>query len=123
MRGITAFLLLHFIAVTLAPGWIVADFWVEQDRIAQELCVQRMVPDAERTCHGECSLMKRLDKCADREQNLPNEIRAVRIGDMIADESELAIVLPTNGIRFPWGSFSEEPLDGHKCPHAPVPWC
>ncbi|MBX2983191.1 MAG: hypothetical protein WBB32_01090 [Flavobacteriales bacterium] len=123
MRGITAFLLLHFIAVTLAPGWIVADFWVEQDRIAQELCVQRMVPDAERTCHGECSLMKRLDKCADREQNLPNEIRAVRIGDMIADESELAIVLPTNGIRFPWGSFSEEPLDGHKRPHAPVPWC
>jgi len=123
MRGLTAFLLLHFIAITIAPGWIVADFWVEQDRIQRELCVQRMVPDAERTCHGECSLMKRLDRCGEREQNLPNELRAVRIGEMIAGESGLAVVLPSNGILFPWGRFSEEPLDGHQRPHAPVPWC
>ncbi len=123
MRGLTTFLLLHFIAITIAPGWIVADFWIEQDRIQRELCVQRMVPDAQRTCHGECSLMKRLDKCGEREQNLPNELRAVRIGEMIADESGLAVMLPSNGILFPWGSSSEEPLDGHQRPQAPVPWC
>ncbi|HQV39174.1 MAG: hypothetical protein IPO60_07130 [Flavobacteriales bacterium] len=123
MRGISAFLLLHFLAVTLAPAWIVADFMVERDRIERELCVQRMVPDEQRTCHGECSLMKRLEKSGEREQNLPAELRAVRISDMITDDGTLALVIPPDGAKLAWATLIEEPREGHPRPHALVPWC
>lgn len=123
MRGISAFLLLHFLAVTLAPAWIVADFMVERDRIERELCVQRMVPDEQRTCHGECCLMKRLEKSGEREQNLPTELRAVRIGDMITDDGASALVIPPDGAKLAWATLTEEPREGHPRPHAPVPWC
>lgn len=122
MRGSAAILLLHFILVTFAPGWIVADFWVERDRIEREICVQRMVADADRTCHGECSLMKRLDKFGEREQNLPNEIRAVRIGEMITDAGMLPVAAPQLGLELLWGSLREGPLDGHPRTRTPVPW-
>lgn len=123
MRGISAFLLLHFLAVTLAPAWIVADFMVERDRIERELCVQRTVPDAQRTCHGECCLMKRLEKSGEREQNLPAELRAVRIGDMITDEGLSALVIPPDGSTLAWASLTEGTCEGHPRPHTPVPWC
>ncbi len=123
MRGISTFLLLHFLAVMLAPAWIVADFMVERDRIQRELCVQRMVPDEQRTCHGECCLMKRLEKSGEREQNLPFELRALRIGDMITDDDASELVIPLDGARPAWATMTEEPREGHTRPHAPVPWC
>lgn len=123
MRGISPFLLLHFLAVTLAPAWIVADFMMERDRIARELCVQRAVPDGQRSCHGECCLMKRLEKSGEREQNLPTELRALRIGDMITDHGASALVIPPDGAELAWATLIEEPREGHPRPHAPVPWC
>ena len=100
-----------------------ADFMVERDRIERELCVQRMVPDEQRTCHGECCLMKRLEKSGEREQNLPVELRAVRIGDMITDDSALPVIIPLDAAELAWAVLTEEPREGHPGPLAPVPWC
>ena len=123
MRGISVFLLLHFIMVLLAPAWIVVDFMVERDHIERELCVQRMVPDAQRTCHGECCLMKRLQKSGDRERNLPMELRSIRLGDMIIDDGDLVLIGSLVCDKPVWGKLKEEVREGHPRPHAPVPWC
>ena len=123
MRGLTALLLLHFTLATLAPAWIVGDFWLEHARIERDLCVQRMVPEAHRTCHGECQLMGRLKECGAREQNLPNELRAVRINEMIVEVIGVMIPTSTKGNELPWGTFSEGALDGHPQALSPVPWC
>lgn len=123
MRTISAFLLIHFLVATMAPAWIVADFLVERSCIEKELCVQRMVPDGQRTCHGECQLMKRLEKSESQEQNLPAELRAFRIGEMIMEEKPLALVVPSVELALVWASFSEKPHEGHLSVQAPVPWC
>ncbi len=122
MRTFSVVLLLHFLAITVAPAWITLDFLVERDRIEKDLCVQRMVADGQRTCHGECYLMKRLEKSEGREQNLPNELRAFRIGDMIALEVEGASVIATEIDKPNWARFELAPLTGHTRPLAPVPW-
>lgn len=53
-------LLFVYLVTLLGPAGIVLDFLLEQDRIARELCVQRAVPDAKRTCHGQCHMAKQL---------------------------------------------------------------
>ena len=53
LRWLSAFLLVHFIAVLTVPAWITVDFMLERDRIARDLCVQRMVTEGLPTCHGE----------------------------------------------------------------------
>jgi hypothetical protein len=123
MRFLAAFLLLQFTAVLITPALIVADFMVERDHIVRELCVQRMVPEAQRSCHGDCCLKKRLDESGARERNMPTELRALRIGDMIADEGMLPPTLVSSGVKRTWGILVEEPLAGHHGPGAPVPWC
>ena len=123
MRTFSVVLLVHFLATTMVPAWITLDFLVERDRIQRELCVQRMVPDGQRTCHGECQLMKRLEKSGERERNLPMELRAFRIGDMITHDGRLALVVPMDKGKQVWAVLSEEPREGHSRPHAPVPWC
>lgn len=123
MRGISAFLLFNFLVATMAPAWIVADFLVERGRIERELCVQRMVPDDQRSCHGECHLKKRLEKSGDPERELPFDLRALRIGEMILQEDASALVIPPDGHEPAWATLVEEPREGHPHPNAPVPWC
>ena len=123
MRTISAFLLIHFLVATMAPAWIVADFLVERNQIEKDLCVQRMVADGQRTCHGECQLMKRLEKSESQEQNLPAELRAFRISEMIMEEAPMALVIPAVENQMAWAVLSEEPQDGHPRRQAPVPWC
>jgi hypothetical protein len=123
MRGVTAFFLIHFLAVTFAPGWIVADFLLERSRIEQELCVQRMVPDDLRTCHGECQLSKRLKNVDQREANLPNELKAVHLDEMLPEEGQEHLLLPAE-LTTPQGvALVEKELAGHPYALAPVPWC
>ena len=123
MRAFSVVLLLHFLAITVAPAWIMLDFLVERDRIERELCVQRLVPDGQRTCHGQCFLMKRLQKSGERERNLPMELRAVRIGDMIRDDGQVVLVVPQKRDKEIWAMLSEEVKKGHPRRLAPVPWC
>jgi hypothetical protein len=122
MRTFSVVLLLHFLAITVAPAWITLDFLVERDRIEKDLCVQRMVADGQRTCHGECYLMKRLKKSEGREQNLPNELRAFRIGDMIALEVDHALISPKEKDKPIWAKLELALLAGHTRPLSPVPW-
>lgn len=123
MRAISAFLLLHFLAVTVAPAWIVGEFLLERTRIEKELCVQRMVAEGQRTCHGECQLMKRLEHSNDKAHNLPTELQSLRLGEFIIGEEQLPLVLPPVGGDHLWSSMSEDVLEGHSRPRAPVPWC
>lgn len=123
MRGLAVSLLIHFLAVTFAPGWIVADFMLERSRIEQELCVQRMVPDDLRTCHGECQLSKRLKNVDQREANLPNELKAVHLDEMLPEEGQEHLLLPAELAVPTWGALVEKELEGHPHALAPVPWC
>lgn len=123
MRGLAAFLLLHFVAVTLAPGWITADFMLERSRIEQELCVQRMVPDDLRSCHGECQLSKRLKNVDQREANLPNQLKAVHLDEMLPEEGQEHLLLPVELVAPQWRTLVEKEQEGHPHVLAPVPWC
>lgn len=123
MRGLAIAFLLHFVAVSIAPGWIVADFMLERGRIERELCVQRMVPDDLRTCHGECQLSKRLEQCDQRAENLPNELKAVRIGEMLPGDGSVKLQMSMGGRGLQWVALEEDVLAGHLQVLAPVPWC
>lgn len=123
MRGLAALFLIHFVAVTFAPGWIVADFLVERNRIERELCVQRMVPDDLRTCHGECQLSKKLRAVDQRSENLPNELKAVHIDEMlpVAERAPMPLTGPeTDRV---WTGRADKERDGYPERPAHVPWC
>lgn len=65
-------LLLFLFAATVAtPAVVMVDFLLERDRIIKELCVQRAVPEMERTCHGQCHLAKQLKETAPKKEELP----------------------------------------------------
>jgi hypothetical protein len=65
------FLLFLFAATVAAPAVVMVDFLLERDRIIKELCVQRAVPEMERTCHGQCHLAKQLKETAPTKGELP----------------------------------------------------
>jgi hypothetical protein len=58
-RWFSALMLLAVMAVMLAPAVILVEFHLNRAKIERELCVQRDVVEAMRTCHGECQLSKR----------------------------------------------------------------
>jgi hypothetical protein len=123
MRIPPALLLLQFLVVNMAPGWVVADFLLERNRIERELCVQRMVPDDMRTCHGECQLKKRLDQNRDQERNLPEILRAFRILEMLPADRNSDNLLPASELSLRWKLLNEGVLEGYPHVPAPVPWC
>ncbi len=123
MRFLAALLLLQFVTVLFAPAFIVGDFIAERSYIERDLCVQRMVPDAERTCHGDCCLKRRLDESGARERNMPTELRALRLSDMLADAEALVPIPVTKELKSFWGNLQEGTLVGHTRLSAPVPWC
>ncbi len=64
MRLLTFVLALYLVSV-VGPFAAVLNFVAQGDRIARELCVQRSVPEAQRTCHGQCHLRKQLKEAGD----------------------------------------------------------
>jgi hypothetical protein len=123
MRAAAIILLAGFLAVLLAPAFVVADFWIERGHIEQELCVQRMVVDGQRTCHGECYLMKQLRKTEQREKGLPTELRAYRLDDMAADRITIAAPQAADAAPMTWPILMEMARAGHPSALDPVPWC
>lgn len=123
MRLLVIAFMAHFAVVLFAPGWIVADFMWERGRIERELCVQRMVPEDMRTCHGECLLSKRLVRWDQRAENLPNELKAVRLCEMLPCTCGVKLERPDGGNELHWGAREEDLLEGHVKVLAPVPWC
>jgi hypothetical protein len=63
------FLLLAFLASTFSKAVIVADFYVNQDYIAKNLCENRDQPM--KHCCGRCLLRKRLAREDNQEKNNP----------------------------------------------------
>ena len=63
---ITIFLALLVFSQPFTNVWIVVSFKLNQERIAETLCVQKDIP--ENACQGNCQLMKRLKKADQAEQ-------------------------------------------------------
>lgn len=122
MRAWASATLVVFLAHLLVPACIVVDFLLDQDRIARELCVQRLVPDEMRTCHGHCYLSKKLKEVDARERDLPDVLRSVKLDDALAQRTAWRVCLDVDtGVPL-WPSLAEDELPGHVPVSEPVPW-
>jgi len=123
VRATGLVLLFLFAANLLLPGLVVVDFLMDRERIMQELCVQRIVPDEMRTCHGDCYLSRQLKNLDQREQGFPVALRAMKPFDAVpAMASGCFAIVAVNRI-LSWVSPAFSPLTGHLPPCDPVPWC
>lgn len=107
----------------LVPAGIVAHFLLEKDRIARDLCVQRMVPEAMRTCHGQCYVMRQLQQAEQHERDLPGDLRALRLDEAMVDRRHalhMPLMPPVELFR-----RTDRPAtsDGYPGCTDPVPWC
>lgn len=123
MRALGPVLLLVFLGHLLLPAGIVMDFLIDQDRIAHELCVQRLVPDEMRTCHGHCYLSQKLKEVDTRERELPGTLRALKLDDAIPVRTgfQSGVVGPTPVVLPPDAGGTT--LTGCVPVSEPVPWC
>jgi len=64
------FLLISFVFQSTSNLWIISSFYLNQDYIAKNLCVNRF--DKIPVCYGKCFLSKRLKDNDKQEQKLPN---------------------------------------------------
>ncbi len=122
MRLLSLALLLHIASATFMPAYIVADFLIEKSKIERELCVQRMVPQGTRTCHGECQLAKRLDRLEHRAQEMPQQLKQLRTGEMILTRGSTAVPLAAGPYRIRWAHLVESVLKGYPHRLRAVPW-
>lgn len=123
MRFTAHVLLLALLASVFAPAIIVGDFIVERDRIVRELCVQRLVPEEMRTCHGNCYLSKTLRKVDQQERTLPDELRSMRLPEVVITGYPLR--LSASGFQCSITGIPElcAICDGWAFASDPVPWC
>ena len=112
-----------FLGHLLLPAGIVLDFMVDQDRIIRELCVQRLVPEEMRTCHGHCYLSQKLREVDTRERDLPIALRALKLDDAIPTRAglQLTVVGPSPTVLPP--DQGGTTLTGCVPVSEPVPWC
>ena len=83
-----------FTAMLVAPIAVLLEFHVHRAQIEKELCVQRDVVDAMRTCHGECQLSKRFRALeSESAQELPVERLQVRLEPQVPVDPVVAILL------------------------------
>ena len=66
---IIAILALTILYQSTSGFWVLTSFYVNQDYIADNLCVNRF--DAIPVCNGKCYVASELQKDADKEQQLP----------------------------------------------------
>lgn len=52
---------------TFSKGLVLAEFMLNRDYIANVLCINKARPQL--ACHGQCQLMKQMDKETKKEQN------------------------------------------------------
>ena len=123
MRAFAAVLALWLIGLALAPGVIVADFLVERERIDRELCVQRLVPEEVRTCHGQCYLMRSLQRVEQQEQRLPERLRDLRLPEYVVQRTASPQMPAKVAVHhlFVEGPAARLP-EGWRSALEPVPW-
>ena len=123
MRAIPLALLCVLLAHLLVPACILVDFLVDRDRIANELCVQRLVPDDMRTCHGGCYLSRKLKDVDARERDLPVAFRALKLDDAIPQQTDLLTIFSAVTTGPAWPGAEHGLLPGCVPVSEPVPWC
>ena len=64
------FLLMSFVFQSTSNLWIISSFYINQDYIAKNLCVNRF--DKIPVCYGKCFLAKKLNENDKQEQKIPN---------------------------------------------------
>ncbi len=64
------FLLMSFVFQSTSNLWIISSFYINQDYIAKNLCVNRF--DKIPVCYGKCVLAKKLKENEKQEQKIPN---------------------------------------------------
>ena len=69
-KSILFILLLSFIYQSTSSIWIITSFYINQDYIAKNICINRF--DAIPVCNGKCFLEKKLSTDAEKEQQIPN---------------------------------------------------
>lgn len=69
-KSITLFILFLFVFQNTSSLWIIGAFYVNQDYIAKNICINRF--DAVPTCKGQCFLTKELKASEKKGQKLPN---------------------------------------------------
>lgn len=71
MKKITTFfLLIVFVFQSTSNFWIITSFYINQDYIAENICINRF--DKIPVCYGKCYLSKQLRENDKKEQKLPN---------------------------------------------------
>ncbi|MBS1583914.1 MAG: hypothetical protein JST66_17080 [Bacteroidetes bacterium] len=119
--GLIAVMALPFVLTAT----IIVRFHLERDRIIREVCVQRAVPEAKRTCHGQCHLKKQLDEEQDAgPTEAPSPLRVeLRVEPAITHDTRPMAVGPTASLRC-YGPALSAPLpEGFLSLADPVPWC
>lgn len=115
-------LLFLFASLLVTPFAILLEFHVHKAQIEKELCVQRDVVEAMRTCHGECQLSKRFQALEQESTaEFPVDRISVRLEPEVPIANEIRTILsgPTQR-SFP--IFSDELCEGHPVPSEHVPW-
>jgi hypothetical protein len=69
-KSITLFILFLFVFQSTSSLWIIGTFYINQDYIAKNICVNRF--DAVPICNGQCFLTKELKASEKKEQKIPN---------------------------------------------------
>lgn len=111
-----------FLASMLAPSLCVLQFQMRRAYVERELCVQRDVVEAMRTCHGQCHLSKQL-KALEREAaaGFPADQLQFRTEPAVAVTIGAAdLLLAANPLAFP--RRSDQLRTGHSRTADPVPW-
>ena len=89
MKHVVAHFLISAILLhLLAEFAVLVSFKINQDYIAEFLCINRNVPES--NCNGCCHLKKELNEQQENKENLPeSEIKKIEI-QYFADESEFS---------------------------------
>lgn len=69
-KSILFILLLSFLYQSTSSIWIITSFYINQDYIAKNICINRF--DAIPVCNGKCFLEKELSADAEKGQQIPN---------------------------------------------------
>ncbi|HPF90616.1 MAG: hypothetical protein H6590_04115 [Flavobacteriales bacterium] len=106
----------------LAPLMVLLQFHLDRAHIERELCVQRDVVEAMRTCHGECQLSKRfriLEQQADQE--FPVDRIATRFEPKVPVAAEPPVLAP-HVVKVDHPLTAERTIRRSLPVEEPVPW-
>lgn len=122
-RTVAGFLVVAMALPFVLTATVLVRFHLERDRIIKELCVQRALPEAEQTCHGQCHLKKKL-QVQEAPQDLPALPRLeLRMEPAVNGHVGIPLSIPQARSR----SFGPEEQyrmgAGYPSLSDPVPWC